>query len=226
MRLSMVPLYEKKRGTAVLKYILIPLIALVMIFVWTNIKIRPFIISIAKGYAENAVSNTLNGIMDEAMKEGEYVFVNLIKDGEGKIAAVTMNSADVNLLITKITIGLKERIADMEEIEANIPAGNFVPYPFFAGMGPNIPVKFLILANTSVTAEETFAAQGINQTVYMLSFRVETKVGIYIPTMHSSVTVENNVPVSRTLIVGNVPDSYTNVEGLEGTAQDAVMNID
>lgn len=226
MRLSVVSVYEKKSSMRFFKYILIGLIAFVMIFVWTNIKIRPFIISIAKGYAENAVSNTLNEIIDEAMKKDNYVFVNLLKDSEGKITAVTMNSADTNLLITKITIGLKNRVDDMEEIKADIPLGNFIPYPFFAGLGPKIPVKFLILATTSVTTEETFASQGINQTLYMLSFKVETKVGIYIPTMHSSVSVENHVPISQTLIVGSVPDAYTNVEGLEGSAQDAVMNID
>lgn len=226
MRMSVVSVYEKQGRGNLLVYIGVILVALVFIFIWINIKIRPFIISVAQGYAVNAMSNTLNEIIDEAMKEEEYTFVNLEKDAEGRIAAVTMNGADTNIIMTKISIGLKNRIADMDEIEANIPLGNFLPYPFFAGLGPKVPVRFLILANTSVTANEMFTARGINQTLYTVSLHVVTRVGIYIPSMHSSVAVENDVPIAQTLIVGDVPDSYTNVEGMEGTVQDTVLDIE
>lgn len=226
MRLSVVSVYEKESRLRFLWYILFALIAFCAVFIWINIKVRPFVISVAKGYATNVVSNTLSGILDEAMKEDDYTFVNVINDSEGKVTAVTMNGADTNLLMTKIAIGLKQRIADMEEIEAMIPLGNFLPYPFLAGVGPEIPVKFLILANTSVNANESFISKGINQSLYTISFHVVTDVGIYIPTMHSSVTVENDIPVAQTLIVGNVPDNYTNVEGMEGTVQDTVLNLE
>lgn len=226
MRFSVVSVYERNNSSRFLRYILFVLVLFTLVFVWANIKIRPFVISVAQGYAKNVASNTLNDIIDDAMKGEEYSFINIIKDGEGKIAAVTMNSADTNLLMTKISIGLKEKIADMDEVEARIPLGNFMPYPFFAGLGPKVPVRFLILANSSVTAEETFTAKGINQTLYTITLHVNTRVGIYIPAMHSSVEIENDIPIAQTLVVGNVPDSYTNVEGMEGTVQDTVLDIE
>lgn len=225
LRLSIVSAYEKGKTRRFLIYIGVLCVAAVCLFVWVNIKIRPFMVSVAKGYAENIVSNTLNDITDDVMKNEKYTFVDILKDGNGQIAAVTMNSAETNLFITKISIGLKNKIADMDEAEVKIPMGNFLPYPFLAGLGPKVTVRFLILANSSVSPKEEFRAEGINQTLYTLSFRVETRVGIYIPTMHTTVEVENFVPIAQTLIVGGVPESYTNVEGLEGTVQDAVMNI-
>lgn len=226
MRLSIAPGYEKRSGTRFLWYILFVLIFLIALFIWINIKVRPFVISITKGYAENVASNTLNAIIDEAMREREYGFVNVIRNGENNVVAVTMNSADTNLFMTKLSIGLKDRIADMDEIEARIPLGNFLPYPFLAGLGPEIPVKFLILANTSVSAKEDFVSKGINQSLYTLSLHVTTDVGIYIPAMRSSVRVESEVPIAQTVIVGSVPDSYTNVEGMEGSVQDTVLDIE
>ncbi len=216
--------YEKR--SSFFTYIVIVLAIFAGVFIWINIKVVPFIISVAQGYAENAVSNTLNDIVNKEMSEEEYEFVNLLKDGEGKICAVTMNSGDTNLLMTEIAIGLREKISDMDEIEADIPLGNFTPYPFFAGLGPKIPVKFIILATTGVEAEENFQAQGINQTLYTLNLNVGTKVEIYIPAMHSSVRVESKVPIAQTLIVGNVPDTYTNIEGMEGTVQDTVLDVE
>lgn len=226
MRLSVMAVNEKKNPFGFLWYILFALIVFVVIFIWVNIKVRPFVISVTQGYAENIASNTLNRIIDEAMKENEYNFVNVIRDSGDRVVAVTMNSADTNLFMTRISIGLKNRIADMDEIEARIPLGNFLPYPFLAGLGPKVPVKFLVLASTAVTAEESFLSKGINQSLYTLSLKVVTDVGIYIPAMHSSVRVENQVPIAQTIIVGSVPDSYTNVEGMEGSVQDTVLDIE
>lgn len=218
--------YEKRGVGQIGLYILFFAVLSAGVFIFINIKIAPFVLSVAKGYANNAVSNVLNDIVNDAMREESYNFINIINDSEGKIAAVTMNSADTNLFITKITIGLKERIADMDEIEAKIPLGNFCPYPFLTGLGPKVKVRFLILANSNVTAKESFEAKGINQTLYTLSFHVDTRVGIYIPGMNSSVMVENEMPIAQTLIVGSVPDNYTNVEGMDGTVQDTVLDIE
>ncbi len=226
MRLSIMSVNEKKNPFGFLWYILFALIVFIVIFIWVNIKVRPFVISVTQGYAENIASNTLNRIIDEAMRENEYNFVNVIRDSGDRVVAVTMNSADTNLFMTKISIGLKNRIAHMDEIEARIPLGNFLPYPFLAGLGPKVPVKFLVLASTAVTAEESFLSKGINQSLYTLSLKVVTDVGIYIPAMHSSVRVENQVPIAQTIIVGSVPDSYTNVEGMEGSVQDTVLDIE
>ncbi len=226
MRLGIVPVYEKRGPVRFLWYILLLLAAIAAVFIWINIKVRPFMVSVTRGYAENVVSNTLNALIDEIMQNEDFTFVNVIKDSQGRVVAVTMNSADTNVFMTRISIGLKNRIADMEQVEAKIPIGNFLPYPFLAGLGPEVSVKFLVLANTAVSAREEFVSKGINQSLYTLSLHVVTDVGIYIPAMHSSVTVENEVPVAQTLIVGNVPDTYTNVEGVEGSAQDTVLNID
>ncbi|MGM9551085.1 MAG: sporulation protein YunB [Clostridia bacterium] len=226
MRMSINPTYEREGRLSFLGVLLIIFIAIAGIIILINVKVRPFIISVAKGYAKNEVNNSLNHIIDEALRTEEYNFINIKEDSEGKIAAATMNSTDINLFMTKISIGLKNKIADMEPIEAKIPIGNFFPSPFLTGIGPRIKVKFLILSNTNIKVTENFLARGINQTLYTISFHIETVVGIYIPTMHSAVTVENEIPISRTLIVGTVPDTYTNVEGLEGTMQDAIMNLD
>ncbi len=226
MRMSLDFGYEKPKYRRFFIYIALFVVLVAGVFVFINLKIRPFVISVTQGYAVNAVSNTLNDIIDEVLKKDEYSFVNIIKDSQGQIAAVMMNSTDVNLFMTQISIGMKEKIADMDEIEAKIPLGNFLPHPFFAGLGPDIPVRFLILANSNVGVEETFEARGINQTLYTLTLYSDTSVKLYIPTVNTSITIKNNIPVFQTLVVGGVPDSYTNVEGMDGTVQDTVLDIE
>ncbi len=222
MRMSVVYTNDKK----VFPWILCGLVAFCLVLLWIGVKIKPLVISVAKGYGENLVSNTLNEMINEEIKKLDFEFTNVTLTSEGKVTRVTMDSGRVNQFMADIVLVLKDKIAEMEEIEAGIPLGNFLSNPFFSGMGPKIPVRFLILTNTNVTMEEEFSSQGINQTLYVINLRVDTKVGIFFPGIRDSMMVTNLVPLSQQLIVGEVPDNYTNVEGMEGSVQDTVLDID
>ncbi|MBQ8003016.1 MAG: sporulation protein YunB [Clostridia bacterium] len=223
MRLGIVSVRKKGDRCKRLAFVLL---ALILLTLWAGMKIRPIIVSVAKGYGENVVANNLNEIINKELKNIDFDFTRIVYTPEGTVASVGMDSHKVNLFMTDIVLMLKDKIIELEEIEAKIPLGNFLSNPFFSGLGPSVPVKFLILANTNVTAEDKFVSEGINQTLYTINLRVDTKVGIYIPGIKDSMTVTNIVPISQHLIVGEVPDSYTNVEGMEGTVQDTVLDIE
>ncbi|MCD8049757.1 MAG: sporulation protein YunB [Clostridia bacterium] len=198
---------------------------MVLLFVWVNIKIKPFITSVTKSYAENTVAATLNSILREQLQTHDYDFIDITYLPDGSVASVSLNAVETNLLRSALIESLKKEIAALDEQRIGIPLGNFLPNQFFSGLGPKIPVTFLILSNTSVKVAESFTSQGINQTLYTLSFQIETRVGIYIPTLSSSVNVETTIPIAQTIIVGKIPESYTSVDGVEDTPEDVVLNM-
>lgn len=222
MRMSIVTVRKPKA----LHRFLAVFLAFSLLLVWMGLRIKPLITGVAKGYGENVVANALSEMVEEELKSTKYQFFDIIYDGSGSVSAVMTNSGDINHFMARIILRLKEKIVEMEEFEASIPLGNFFSNPFFSGVGPNIPVKFLILSNTSITAEDKFEAKGINQTLYTVELRIDTKIGIYLPGMSESMTMTNFIPISQTLVVGKVPDTYTNVEGMEGTVQDTVLDIE
>jgi len=200
-------------------------LAIGALFLWVNMKIKPFVTSVTRSYAENTVMNTLNDIVRGELEKNEYDFIDVTYSPTGEVAAVSLNSVDINLLRARLIEELKSRIADLDEKEIGIPIGNFLPYHFLSGMGPKIPVRFLLLSNTSADVKESFASRGINQTLYSISFDVKTKVGVYIPTMSGSSEAECSIPIAQVLISGRVPDSYTNVSGADGDPEDIVLNM-
>ncbi len=199
--------------------------ALAALFIFVNVKMRPFITDVTTAYAQNTVTNTLNSIVKEELKEHEYDFVEITYSPSGEVVAVSTNAIDTNLLRARLTDELRVRIADLEEKKIGIPAGNFLPYHFFSGLGPEVPIRFLLLSNTQIDVKESFSSKGINQTLYSIYFDVSTTVGVYIPTMSSTSEVKCNIPVSQTLIVGRVPESYTHVTGADGEEADIVLNM-
>lgn len=225
MKFSIVSAREKNYFLRTAIVLSAALAALAALFLWVNVKVRPFITAVTSSYASNTVTNTLNSIVKEELQEYEYDFVEIIYAPDGEVAAVNTNAIDTNLLRARLTDGLRKRIADLDEKELGIPLGNFLPYHVFSGLGPRVPVRFLLLSNTNISVRESFSARGINQTLYSIYFEVTTVVGAYIPTMSSSSTVKCNIPVSQTLIVGRVPDSYTNVTGADGDPEDIVLNM-
>ena len=61
---------------------------------------------------------------------------------------------------------------------------------------------------TEADIESSFKSGGINQTVHSVSMRVKTTVNIILPCGLTSVSLETAVPVTETVIVGNVPDIF------------------
>ena len=226
MRMSVISTYEKRGGVkSVLCFLLAFLIAFLGIFIWINIKMRPLVTGVTKAYAENIVSYVINDLTREKLREEDYSFIDIQKDGEGKVIALNMNAIDANLFRSRIAVALKDRISSMEIKEAKIPLGNFTRQPFLSGLGPKITVRFLMLPSSEIEINESFSSKGINQTIYTVSLDVTTDVSVYIPTMSSSIELKTGIPIAQTVIVGQVPDSYTHVSGVEGDPEDIVLDI-
>ena len=78
----------------------------------------------------------------------------------------------------------------------------------FSGTGPKIPVTLASTGFTEADIESSFKSGGINQTVHSVSMRVKTTVNVILPYGITSVSLETAVPVTETVIVGNVPDIF------------------
>jgi sporulation protein YunB len=224
MRYSLVYAYEKGGVKRAVCLFLVSLLGFAAIFIWINIKIRPLVVSVTEGYAKTLVSYDLNSVVKEELEKRDYDFVNVQKDSSGRVMAVSLNAVETNLLKSSLIITLRERDGQPEAKYVRIPLGNFLHNQFFSGLGPKIPVRFLILTNTAVEVNDAFVSEGINQTLYSVSLDIKTSVEIYIPTMSNTLEVENVIPIAQTLIAGEVPDSYTGISGAEGGAADIALN--
>ena len=65
---------------------------------------------------------------------------------------------------------------------------------------------------------------GINQTIHRIYLYTVCKVNIVTPLKTISNEVSNEVMVAEAVIVGPVPDSYYNLEGLNGDDALEVIN--
>ena len=63
-----------------------------------------------------------------------------------------------------------------------------------------------------------FTSQGINQTLHRVYLQVKCEVNILTPFDNISREITNQVLLMENVIVGNIPNTYYNLEGIKGTS--------
>ena len=84
-----------------------------------------------------------------------------------------------------------------------------------SGFGPKIPINVSVAGTVDTNIKSEFIAQGINQTLHRVYVDFDCDMKIITPVKNFSQNVKNQVIIAEHVIVGNIPNSYYNFEGLE-----------
>jgi len=133
------------------------------------------------------------------------------KDSEGRITALITDMANANSLQAEITNEIILRLADEGETIISIPMGNFFNSTLLSGKGPEIDVNIVSVTNIDTSFENQFSAAGINQTQHQIMLNISIELTILVPGYSSGVTVPVQMCVAETVIVGEVPGSYADI---------------
>ena len=96
----------------------------------------------------------------------------------------------------------------------NIKLGSFLGSNLLAGRGPNINIKMSITGDLDTDLKSEFKAAGINQTVHKIYLEVTCNVIILTPYETMEESIINQVLLAEGVIIGDVPNSYYNLEGM------------
>lgn len=158
---------------------------------------------------------------NEAVMEriGKIEYENLIKvttNANGMVTSLNADVIEMNKLSTEITTDIQKKLLTMEDTDIQIPLGRFLGLSVFSGYGPRITVKAIPTGNVSVDFKTEFKSEGINQTRHRIYLEIKTSVRMVAPFISDVVPFETNMTVAETVVVGDIPDSYYNLEGVDG----------
>jgi len=202
---------RKRRGLPLLVFVFLLLVLLCCAAVY----LRTVSTQIAVSDACDAVSAEVNAVVIALMREGDYdadYFVRFVKDEGGEVTAVSCNMARINALSAEI---LDRVVGATDGVTATvrIPAGSLSGVSMLMGRGPKVPVDVVALTSSRVSFDSSIVSAGINQTRHRISLVVHVDVDILVPWGTESSSVETEVLIADTVIVGRVPETYLNMEG-------------
>jgi len=193
--------------------LLLGLAALVGLICGVALYLRSLSSSIALSDASDAVNLAVNDCVGRVMRREAYSdasFVTLEKDGAGNITAITTDTAKINLLSSELLSEIT-RAADNQLLNIRIPLGSLLGSNLLLGRGPEIPVKIMMLTSSFVRFDHELVSTGINQSRHRITLKTAVDVDILIPWATVSTTVETDVLISDTIIVGRIPETYVSV---------------
>lgn len=177
--------------------------------------IKPIMEQQCKSMAKSISTKICNIEATEVMKKYKYEDLLVItKDEKGNIKMVGTNVITINEIISDIPVRIQEQLERSENNNFNIRLGSFLGSNLFAGRGPNVNIKMEIVGDLDTDLKSEFTAAGINQTLHRIYLDVKCKVVILTPFETIEEEIYNQVLLAERLIVGDVPSSYYNLEGM------------
>lgn len=209
------------------------LIATVLIIVvcMAVIHMEPILVSMATARVSNTVNRIVVEAVDDAIQGGEIdygILVSFEKDAEGRVTALKSDMAAFNRLQSRIADDILLRLSEVSTTTLSIPIGTLTGSSLLAGRGPAIKVKMQSVGSTTASFRNTFSAAGINQTRHQILLDVQVNMSILLPGFRTSTKVTNQISVAETVIVGNVPQTYTyfntSPDESDNYAEDYILN--
>lgn len=172
----------------------------------------------------NMVGQVVTEAVSNAVNNGEVRYDNLIsleKNASGGVAALISNMAEFNRLQSAITQDVLTRLETMSDMDLSIPLGTLTGSAFLAGRGPRCTIRTQSTGSCSAEFANEFTQAGINQTTHRIMLRVNVSMSILLPGFRTGAEVSNSFAVAETVIVGEVPDTYTYFDSGNAVEEDA-----
>lgn len=211
-------LNQPRFPTKVVVVILVLVLMIIVPFGVVESNMKPTILAVAKAYAEQiAVRAIQDAINEKVAKSVEYKDLIFIRtDNRGRVVLMQANTIKINSLAADTTLEIQKSLAKLEGKVIPIPVGQVLKSQLLAAYGPKIHVTLVPMGTVKVKVIDDFQQAGINQTRHRLFLNVTGKVKIIIPLVSDNVEVATQVPIAETIIVGEVPQTFLNVDLARG----------
>ena len=199
---------------------LILLVIVLLIFLMFRSRYRLVIRDLAQTQVKNTTSDLTNDAIAKQIADGVIQYDRIVyfeKDLDGRITALKTNMTEINRLKTDILNIINDEILALDTSDIGIPLGSLFLPEFLSGKGPAIPVHILSIRNSDANFVSDFTQAGINQTLHQLTMEVSVDVAVLVLGETSSFTINSEVVVAETVIVGEVPQTYLNTGGDYGS---------
>ena len=193
--------------------ILTALFCLLALLIYSLSTLSPIIKARAVELSRSHATRVINTAVREVMEEGEYSeLVEIKRDSEGNVLSLSANTSAINRLKSLVSLRILELLSREENSELKVPVGNLSGVYLLSGRGFSVSVRLIPTDSVLTTVESSFSDEGINQSWHRITMKVTLRLGVIILGEHTAVDVCDSIVIADSVIVGKVPDAYTEIE--------------
>lgn len=183
----------------------------------TDRAIKPAMNAIAEVRVRYYAVDIMNRAIKEVTSQTDIKsVVDVLMNDDGSVRLVQTDAVAMNRLSTQVSARAQEMLQELKNINVSIPIGSLISNGVLSGKGPNINITMLPAGAVNTDFSTEFEQAGINQTRHRVYLKVSAQVRIVAPLSGDAIEVYTVVPITETVIVGDVPDTYINVGSSQG----------
>lgn len=200
---------------------MIIVIVFILVTVWMNNSIMPAMLALSEARVRSIATNAmLNAIVSSLSSDDSYAkLLEYLENGQ-KIYMLQADTIAMNRLAALCTEKAQEKLTQLGDVGISIAVGTITGVPLLSGVGPNIRMTFTPAGSVAYNFTSSLTTSGINQSLYRVNIVLTAKVYIILPGASKSVEVSSQAAIAESVIVGEVPQVYTNVPDI-----DSMLNL-
>ncbi len=190
--------------------------------------VRPLVMSVANTHLKNTAVRIINTAVLKNLSDGSADYSDIVtmsKDANERVSALSVNFSQVNKIKAGLTLDILNGITKSDRADIAIPLGNFFSNEFMWGTGPKIPFKIMPNPTVDVNFRDDFTSAGVNQTVHKIYLDVDANVSAAVPAVKTGARVKTSFLIAQTVIVGEVPETYTGINEIPGSIEDYILDV-
>ena len=194
-------LNNKRKNKKIIKTLFIVLVMIATILNM-NKAIAPMFNTMCLEKAKGIATEILNVESSKILKDVNYEdLVKIEKDQDGNVKMLKINTVELNMLASDFAYNTQMELNKLEDDNISIPIGAMFQNKYLAG---SIITDF----------KSEFKNQGINQTLHRIYLDAICELNIVTPYETIEADIKNQILMTEAVIVGNIPESYYNLEGI------------
>ena len=210
--------FSKRRKKSIFRIklkIIIALVSVLLIIAYCDYQIKPLLTQNASIRADAIISNAECNAMVSMLESDKYSnaeFIDVSYNNSGTVQSVECNTILLNLLMNDVGTEIENNIINEQKGNFSVHIGSLTGITSLMAKGPLITYEYDLSFNVNCDFLSHFESVGINQTKHTLIMRSAVLTTVILPWQSDKIDVINDFLIAETIIVGNVPESLTEVE--------------
>lgn len=189
---------------------------LLALVIFISVQLGPALTALAQAQVKFIVVSIMNDAITRTLDDGfSYSDLINIYDSGNRVYMLQSNARNMNLLAATCIKNAQAEISKIGEQGVEIALGTVSGIPFLSGVGPKIKATFSPIGSVQSSFDSDFLSAGINQTLHRVNLCLSASVMIVMPGNSSEVFVQTEVSIAENIIVGDVPQVFTDVNNEE-----------
>lgn len=177
-------------------------------------RLRIIINSYANNRAKIISNSVINSTVANYLDNLDVTYSDIVKinnNENGSVKSVEFDTITITKIKSKLISEIQENISKHENLVLSVPIGTLTGSRLLNNRGPNINMGFKISSAVYTDIKSQFISAGINQTLHKITLKVCSEIYFVMPWYRTNGNFETEYTIAETVIVGEVPDAYTNV---------------